>query len=91
MLFRSLQAGGKAPSSFVPKTIATNQNSQKLVEQFERKHAKFVHKIMKISEKQADLCLLPHPLLGKITYREMLYFTLYHIGHHHHSIIERQP
>jgi hypothetical protein len=29
---------------------------------------------------------LPHPLLGKLTLREMLYFTAYHADHHRHSI-----
>jgi hypothetical protein len=26
--------------------------------------------------------VLPHPLLGKLTIREMLYFTVYHGEHH---------
>ena len=29
-----------------------------------------------------DECLLPHPLLGKLTVREMLYFTIYHLLRH---------
>ena len=33
-------------------------------------------------EKQLDHFLLPHPLLGKITLREMLFFSAYHIQHH---------
>jgi hypothetical protein len=32
--------------------------------------------------------ILPHPLLGKITIREMLYFTAYHVQHHE-NIIKR--
>jgi hypothetical protein len=34
------------------------------------------------SEKQLDALQLPHPLLGKLTVREMLFFTLYHLRHH---------
>jgi hypothetical protein len=33
-------------------------------------------------ERALDRCRLPHPLLGKLTVREMLAFTLYHNLHH---------
>jgi hypothetical protein len=35
-----------------------------------------------------DLLILPHPLLGKLTLREMLYFTLYHVEHHEKQVLE---
>lgn len=34
------------------------------------------------TEQDLDRIQLPHPLLGKLTVREMLFFTLYHLGHH---------
>jgi len=34
------------------------------------------------SEASLDKLQLPHPLLGKLTVREMLFFTLYHQRHH---------
>jgi hypothetical protein len=40
------------------------------------------------SEQQLDLLILPHPLLGKLTLREMIYFTIYHAGHHEKQVIE---
>jgi hypothetical protein len=36
-----------------------------------------------------DRYLLPHPLLGKLTLREMLFFTLYHNYHHVQSVAAR--
>ena len=36
-----------------------------------------------------DRSQLPHPLLGKLTVREMLYFTLYH-QLHHMGVVERR-
>ncbi len=40
------------------------------------------NKISGWKEDDLDKYFLPHPLLGKITVREMLYFTLYHVQHH---------
>lgn len=34
------------------------------------------------SETELDHHQLPHPLIGKLTVREMLFFTLYHNSHH---------
>ncbi len=34
------------------------------------------------TEEQLDNYLVPHPILGKITVRELCYFTIYHTAHH---------
>ncbi|HYI09498.1 MAG TPA: DinB family protein [Thermoanaerobaculia bacterium] len=39
-------------------------------------------------ESKLDRFQLPHPLLGKLTVREMLFFTLYH-QRHHIAVVER--
>jgi uncharacterized damage-inducible protein DinB len=39
-------------------------------------------------EGKLDRLQLPHPLLGKLTVREMLFFTLYH-QRHHVAVVER--
>lgn len=41
------------------------------------------------SEAQLDAHRLPHPLLGKLTVREMLLFTLLH-NQHHVDVVERR-
>ncbi len=41
------------------------------------------------SEADLDRCRLPHPLLGKLTVREMLFFTLYHYEHHRAGVGRR--
>ena len=43
------------------------------------------------SERQLDRVCLPHPLLGKLTTREMLFFTLYHGRHHVEGARRRLP
>ncbi len=40
-------------------------------------------------EEDLDRYVLPHPLLGKLTLREMLCFTLYHNYHHVRNVATR--
>jgi hypothetical protein len=42
------------------------------------------------SEGSLDRCRMPHPLLGKLTVREMLLFTLYHNLHHVQNVARRK-
>ncbi len=41
------------------------------------------------SERDMDACRLPHPLLGKLTVREMMFFTLHHYDHHRAGVARR--
>ena len=47
-----------------------------------KKIERLVLNINNYSEQQLDTFILPHPLLGKVTLREMMYFTIYHAEHH---------
>ncbi|GMN07445.1 DinB family protein [Croceitalea sp. MTPC5] len=38
------------------------------------------------SEEELDSYMLPHPVMGKFTLRELLYFTMYHVKHHEKQI-----
>ena len=78
-----LQQGGKAPSAYVPTATV---NSIKRLLQLERSVDRLCHIIDGLTEEQLDRYLLPHPLLGKLTMREMLYFTIYHVSHHHRQV-----
>jgi hypothetical protein len=40
-------------------------------------------------EWQLDRLRLPHPALGKLTVREMLFFTIYHNIHHVENVVRR--
>ena len=42
-------------------------------------------------EPTLDRYQLPHPLLGRLTVREMLEFSVYHQAHHLRRVAERQP
>lgn len=80
-----LKAGGRASGRFVPppKTDSVEKlstNLYKVVQMLTRRIDRF-------SETQLDQLILPHPLLGKLTLREMLYFTIYHVQHHQKQLI----
>jgi hypothetical protein len=51
--------------------------------------AGLISRIPSWSEAALERYRLPHPLLGKLTVREMLFFTLYHNAHHLHLIASR--
>jgi hypothetical protein len=83
-----LQQGGKAPEVFVPKSPATLRATQKRIRQVHSLVNSLTHQIDKYSEVDLDQMILPHPLLGKITLREMGYFAAYHVAHHHKQAAE---
>jgi hypothetical protein len=76
-----LLAGGRASGPFIPKTISFEQK-EILIEKYIKHKQKLINKIKKQSEESLDQYILPHPLLGKITLREMLFFTIHHNEHH---------
>ncbi len=82
-----LKAGGRAPGRFVP------GGKEKNTEVLEGKLLGLVDSLQKkvnaLSEDQLDQYILPHPLLGKLTLREMIYFTIYHVQHHH-KLVQNQ-
>lgn len=82
-----LADGGKATSKYIPSL--KSYDKQQLLASWLTIGQKLVDRVNKSwSEEQLDRYLVPHPLLGKLTIREMLYFTIYHTTHHQHQIIE---
>ena len=62
-------------------------DGQKLIDNWNKATAKFLHTLNKNrSEKDLDSYLVKHPLLGRITLRELCYFTIFHTQHHLLSI-----
>ena len=80
-----LLAGGKAPKAFTPKKIPFAQRELSF-NKLEKLALSVSRKANRYSEDELNTFILPHPLLGKLTLREMLYFTGYHCIHHHKLI-----
>lgn len=79
---QKLAAGGKASGIFVPKRLTQKDSREKLIQQWEKVAAKFISAFNNNSESKLDGYLARHPLLGRITLRELGYFTIYHTEHH---------
>ncbi len=76
-----LSKGGVATGQFVPPAISYDKK-EKLCKQVNSKVEKLCKQVNLFSEQQLDEYILPHPLLGKLTVREMLYFTMHHVNQH---------
>jgi len=79
--YRSKLGKVSMPAGYSPSPISFEQRESvsksvlSLVKEIKKKLCKF-------SEKDLDVMILPHPLMGKVTFREMLFFTVYHVLHH---------
>lgn len=76
-----LAEGGRASGPFIPPSISFKQKDS-LIKKYEQHKQRLISKIEKQSEEDLDKYILPHPLLGKLTLREMLFFTIHHNEHH---------
>jgi hypothetical protein len=78
-----LSAGGRAGGRFVPPQLSPGEAEAESVrartlDGWSRSGEDLVKALRRWSEKGLDKYRLPHPLLGKLTVREMLFFTHYH-------------
>lgn len=82
-----LQKGGRTTGPFVPKPFRFDQKIEGI-----KAVSMLIYKLEKqiesFTEASLDTLILPHPLLGKITLREMLYFTTYHVRHHQELVMK---
>ncbi len=82
---KKLKEGGRASSAFIPPEVPVEQKEQ-LLTAYEKEKINLVKVLQKWSETQLSTNVAPHPLLGKCTVRELLYFTIHHNFHHLESI-----
>ena len=76
-----LNNGAKAPAEYVPKTDG-KVDKQRLIASFNKAGENYLAAAATKTEKELDTLQVKHPLLGKLTLRELAYFTLYHNRHH---------
>jgi len=77
-----IKKGAKASAPFVPELVTIEQRPQ-LVKDVQAAVTELCLKLDAYSEQQLNELTIPHPLLGRITLREMIYFTIKHAEHHY--------
>ena len=84
--YRHALSGGGQAGRFAPTPLTDVSDSDAERVRIMSAHADSVSALgaalVRWSERDLDRCQLPHPLMGKLTVREMLLFTLYHNQHH---------
>ena len=83
-----LSKGGRATGKYVPRTVKLEEKKD-LIQRFRSEMIGLIGAIDKWDDGKMDKAQLPHPLLGNLTVREMLYFTNYHMEHHLTILKER--
>ncbi len=65
---------------------AEAKSSAEILESWAMIRAKIPQRLENWTEEELDQYILPHPLLGKLSVRGMLFFTIMHTDHHFRSI-----
>jgi hypothetical protein len=92
----ALARGGKASGGYVPPREVVRPDEaaayqRGIVEKWHAAGAELRRGVERWGEKSLDRVRLPHPLLGWLSAREMLFFTLYHNRHHVRAAAGRLP
>ena len=82
-----LSEGGKAPERFVP-AAGTADQKQAQCAMLSKLVKDLCAKVDTFTNAELDTLLIPHPLLGSLTLREMLYNAIYHVKHHQSQMQE---
>jgi len=81
---RKLSEGVKSNFAFDPKFIFKNKKLTTIL--WKNAYESLLSAINAWEEADMDQYCMPHPIIGKVTVREMLFFTSYHIYHHGNTI-----
>jgi len=81
LYLQALNDGVKAPSSVIFRGVA-EKGKDRMITTFTNDLDQLVKWIDNWTERELSKYLLPHPAFGKLTVREMLYFTELHNYHH---------
>lgn len=86
-------AGARAPAEFVPSEDGVPADAtarrQEILNQWASVTIELTNLVSEWDEASLDKVQLPHPLLGKLSAREMMAFTVFHTAHHLQRIAER--
>ena len=82
-----------APKAFRPPEVPF-KNREHEIRRYKTAIQQLVRAAQKCSDKDLEYYVVPHPLIGKLTLREILFFCIYHVQHHQNitqEILNNQP
>jgi hypothetical protein len=91
--FDMIAAGSKAPASFVQPEDGTPADPvarrQEILNRWTSVTVELTNRMAEWDEASLDRVQVPHPLLGNLSMREMMSFTVFHTAHHLSRVAER--
>jgi hypothetical protein len=89
MYYQKLTEGAKASKPYIPVIQKTETTKDELITRFEHIANKYLNRLKYYWEDEhIDNYQIPHPVLGSITTRELLYFNMFHSTHHYKAMKE---
>lgn len=85
-----LSGGAKAGPRFTPEETSFSEKTS-LINGITNDITSIIEQLEDYSEKELEQLVIPHPVMGPFTLREMLMFTIYHVQHHLKSIESNLP
>ncbi len=80
-----LAQGAKSTKEYEP-NLSGDFNKAQLLQSYSKHGELYLSAVAAKADKELDTLQVKHPLLGKLTLRELAYFTLYHNRHHFKSM-----
>ncbi|WP_447636225.1 DinB family protein [Flavobacterium microcysteis] len=77
----ALAKGGKAPEKFLPEAVQPEAKAE-LTAELRQILDSIQQQLADYTEEELDTIVMPHPLLGIMTVREMFFLMAYHAIHH---------
>ncbi|APY06960.1 hypothetical protein BWZ20_00995 [Winogradskyella sp. J14-2] len=86
---RLKDAKGKTFKGSQNMKIPEIDEKQYILNRLQTESKKLQYKTKRISDKNLDKLVLPHPLMGKMPIREIIMWTAYHVEHHTITLKEK--
>lgn len=80
-----LEKGAKATKPYIPEPVLKSRKNE-LIRKYQSEKEKLIKALEKWDEDIISQIVAPHPILGNLTIRELMFFTIYHTYHHLNSM-----
>ncbi|MCG8374141.1 MAG: DinB family protein [Balneolales bacterium] len=82
---QKLEEGAVASKPYIPEPVSLEQKNR-LLQKYSIEKEHIIERLNKWSEKDLSSVAALHPVLGNLSIRELMFFTIYHNYHHLDSI-----